>query len=345
MNMATMKTYRVDTIGSIQGIGLREVPRPQPGPHEVLVRVRANALNFRDLMVACGMPVGVPIRTGLVPVSDGAGDVVEVGAAVTRVKPGDRVVAIFRQNWIDGERSANTAASDLGGALDGMLREYVVLSEQGLLPLAPHLSYAEGASLVCAGVTAWNAVVTKGKISAGETVLVQGSGGVSLFALQFAKLSGARVIATTSSQSKAERLLALGADAVVNYTTTPEWHSEVLRLTGGHGVDLVAEVGGDATLARSMQAARVGGRIILIGSVAVPESAPFSFRNGVIARELTVGAVRVGSRAHFEAMMRAIEVSGMKPVIDRSFAFEQALDAYRYLASGAHVGKVVIEHG
>lgn len=342
-----MQAYHLEQPGSVDGLLLREHPAPQPGPGQVLVRVFASALNYRDLMVLRGYAVGPALKPAVVPLSDGAGEVVEVGEGVGRFRPGDRVAAIFRQNWLAGEFTHEGGGADLGAALDGMLAEYVVLHEEGLVRLPPHLSYEEGATLACAGVTAWNAVVGKGRTVAGDTVLVQGSGGVSLFALQFAKALGARVIATTSSDHKAERLRALGADQVVNYNATPDWDAEVLRLTEGRGADVVVEVGGAGTLPKSVAAARVGGRVVLVGLLTQGrDTATVSeLFLSLFLRDITLSSVHVGSRQDFEAMNRAIAQNGLHPTIDRRFPFAAAPDAFRYLESGAHFGKVVISHG
>jgi NADPH:quinone reductase-like Zn-dependent oxidoreductase len=337
-----MKTYEIDRTGSIDNIRAVERTRPQPGFQQVLIKVRAVALNYRDLMNVRGT-FGPLSRPRLIPVSDGAGEVVESGTGATRFKPGDRVIPIFRQNWISGRYEPAGASSDLGGGLDGMLSEYVVMAEHGLVQLPSHLSFEEGATLPCAAVTAWNAVVSRGCTRVGETVLVQGSGGVSLFAMQFARASGARVIATTSTDEKARRLRALGADEVVNYKSHPEWHAEVLKLTAGRGVDVVVETGGPGTWAKSIAAAAVGGRVLLAGLLTgIEETASGPVFMPIFMRETMVTSVHVGSREMFEDMNRTLLQHQLHPVIDKVFAFEQVHEAYRYLESGAHFGKVVI---
>src|SRR5581483_8405186 len=267
-------------------------------------------------------------------------EVEAIGPGVTRVKPGDRVAAIFMQTWIGGDIEPEHAASSLGGAIHGVLTEYAVFSQDGLVKLPDHLSFEEGATLPCAAVTAWNALYGGRSLRVGESVLVLGTGGVSIFALQLAHAAGARVIATSSSDVKLARARELGAPDGVNYSDHPAWHEEVLRLTGGRGVDHVVEIGGAGTLSQSIEAARLGGQVHQIGvraggSGAVNPAA--SMRKGLILR-----GIYVGSRQMFEAMNRAIDLHRIAPVIDRVFAFAQAPDAYRYLESQAHVGKIVI---
>src|SRR5229473_1632488 len=261
-----MKSYHVNKGAGIAGLMVKEHDIPVPGPHEVLVRVQANSLNFRELSILRGY-YPLPIRPDVVPVSDGAGWVVAVGSDVTRARVGDRVADVLFPHWIDGPWAQEYSAQ-IGGSLDGMLTEYAVLSEEGVVQIPDHLSFEEAAALPCAGVTAWNALTGARPLQAGDTVLTLGSGGVSLFALQFAKLFGARVIATTSSDEKAERLKALGADSVINYRTTPAWHEVVRELTDGQGVDRVIEVGGAGTLEQSIKSTAVSGQISLVGWLA-----------------------------------------------------------------------------
>lgn len=334
-----MRAFVFEDRFSPDALRLVERPQPKPGPGQALVRVRANSLNYRDLVVASG-GYGRHVKLPLIPVSDGAGEVVEVGAGVTRVQPGSRVAAIFMQSWLAGGLTEESAKSALGGAMDGMLAEYVVLDEDGLVPIPEHLSYAEAATLPCAAVTAWNALVVEGGMRAGESVLVLGTGGVSIFALQFARLHGARVIATSSSDDKLARAIALGASDGINYRQTPEWSKRVLELTGGAGVDHVVEVGGAGTLPQSFRAVRFGGRISLIGVLSEPGAQ-------VDPRPLLMKGVRlqgiyVGSREMFASMNRAVALSGLRPVIDRVFPFVEAAEAYRYMKAAGHFGKIVI---
>jgi NADPH:quinone reductase-like Zn-dependent oxidoreductase len=334
-----MKSYHATSGAGLSGLTLREHERPKPGPREVLVRVRASSLNFRELSVLSGT-YPLPVKPDVVMCADGAGEVVEVGPGVTRVKTGERVAATMFPRWIDGPFSWEVAPQ-LGGSLDGMLTELAVLDEDALVHIPDHLTYEEAATLPCAALTAWNALTGARPLSAGDTVLVLGSGGVSLFALQLAKLFGARVIATTSSAEKAKRLEQLGADAVVNYRTTPEWHLAVRELTGGRGVDQVVEIGG-GTLERSIKSTAIGGLVNFIGRLDGHSMIDIGVLYNSIA---TLRVVAVGSRAQFMAMNRAIAANRMKPVIDRVFPFEEAPAAFRYYEANRPFGKVVISHG
>src|SRR5215469_4293100 len=264
-----MKAYRIDRFGSIGGIVRRSAEDPRPGPKEVLMRVRASSLNYRDLMVLKGGGRG-PTKLGVIPLSDGAGDVEAVGEGVTRVKVGDRIAGCFHARWYGGPIKPDYLTDRLGANLDGMLAEYAVLNEEALVQVPSHLSFEEAATLPCAAVTAWVALTGHRSVTAGDTVLTQGSGGVSIFALQFALLLGARVIATTSTAEKAERLRALGASEVINYTETPDWDAKLLELTDGRGVDCVVEIGGPGTIAMSLKALAVGGHVSLIGASLTP---------------------------------------------------------------------------
>ena len=335
-----MKTYEIQSDAGIDSLTLVERPEPKPGWGQVLIRVRATSLNYRDLIVVQG-GYGNKEKLPLIPMSDGAGEVVAVGEGVTRVKVGDRVAGTFFQDWIAGALTKEKMNSALGGAIDGLLTEYAVLSQDGLVLLPDHLSYEEGATLPCAAVTAWHALVTKGSVTAGETVLVLGTGGVSIFALQFAKMHGARVIVTSSSDAKLERAKELGASEVINYKSTPNWEERVYELTARNGVDHVVEVGGAGTLEKSIRAVRVGGRISLIGVLTggTGEVNPMP----VLMKSLTVQGIYVGSREMFEAMNQAIALHQLKPVIDRIFPLTEAQEAYRYMKSAAHFGKIVIQ--
>ena len=334
-----MRTYHIERFGGPDGLVLRTDSDPVPGPNDVVVRVRANALNHRDLNVMKGRYRVTP-KSDLVPLSDGAGEVAAVGARVTRVKVGDRVAGTFFQRWIGGRMEAACLRSDLGGSMDGMLTEFALLHEEGVVAIPAHLSFEEAATLPCAAVTAWVSLMERARVTAGETVLTMGTGGVSVFALQFAKLLGARVIATTSSAEKAKRLRELGADDVINYREAPEWDREVLRLTNGVGVDHVVEVGGPSTLARSVTCAALGAHIVMVGILG---GAGEMFDPTLLrGKSLVLRTISVGSRQSFEAMNRAIELHRVRPVIDRAFRFSQAAEAYRHVASGQHFGKVVI---
>jgi NADPH:quinone reductase-like Zn-dependent oxidoreductase len=332
-----MRVYQLPQATGIDALVELDLPTPKPGPRQVLVKVAACSLNYRDLAIALGT-YRMPIKPSLVPLSDGTGEVVEVGAGVTRVKVGDRVASCFFQRWIGGPPEADTHASALGGGLDGMLRDYAVLEEHGVVKLPSHLSFEEGATLPCAAVTAWHALAEHARVVAGQTVLVQGTGGVSIFALQLARLMGAQVIVTSSSEQKLARAKELGATHGVNYKTTPEWDKAVVEASGG-GVDHVVEVGGPGTLAQSLRAIRIGGKITLIGVLSgAAEINPML----IFARRANLQGISVGSMQMFEAMNRAISVSGLKPIIDKVFSFDDAPAAYRHLQSAQHFGKIVI---
>jgi len=334
-----MKAYEIAEPKGIDSLKLVERPTPRPAPEEVLIRVRATSLNYRDLVTIKGGAVTRGIRLPLVPLSDGAGEVVEVGQGVKRFNPGDRVAAIFFQGWLAGSPLSSHGQSALGGALDGMLTEYIALNQDGLVPIPDYMSFEEAATLPCAAVTSWNALVTTGSITAGETVLVMGTGGVSIFALQFARMHGARVIATSSSDAKLVRLREMGAAGVVNYNTSPDWDKRVLEITRGRGVDHVVEVGGAGTLAKSIRATKMSGRISLIGLLGGGgQIDPMP----ILLKNICLQGIYVGSREMFEQMNRAMEINGVHPVIDRVFPFHQAREAYAYLESGAHFGKVCI---
>ena len=331
-----MRAYELRNKTGLNALTLTERENPVPGPEEVLIQMRAAALNYRDILVLNGLYPNMHLP--LIPLSDGVGTVVAVGEHVTRVKPGDRVAGIFDQYWLSGESSEQ--ALTLGGHRDGMLAEQVVLHQNGVVHVPEHLTDEDTATLPCAAVTAWNALMVQGMQKPGETVLVQGTGGVSLFALQFAHMAGARVIVTSSSDEKLERARRLGADETINYQRTPDWDQEALRLTGGKGVDYVVEVGGPATLPRSLNAVRVNGHISLIG-VLSGSDAEFSVFP-MLGKQIRLQGIYVGSRAMFEQMNDAIALHKLKPVIDRVFPFEEAPGAFRYLEKGGHVGKVCI---
>jgi NADPH:quinone reductase-like Zn-dependent oxidoreductase len=335
-----MKVYELEKGStSLAGLRVTERPEPKPAAHEVLIRIRATSLNYRDHMIVTGQYYGGVVTRDIIPLSDGAGEVVSTGEKVTRFKTGNREAGAFFQVWKDGPRSFLPPA--LGVPLDGVLAEYVALHEDGVVPLPPGLSFEEGATLPCAGVTAWNALMGHGRpVRPGDTVLCQGTGGVSMLALQFARAAGARVIVISSSEDKLDRAKQLGAFAGVNYQKHPEWQREIERITNGRGVDHIVEIGGAGTLARSFQSLGFGGNVALIGFLAGSgDSNPYP----LMMKGGSLHGVGVGNTKSFEEMLRAIQHNGIKPVIDKVFPFDQAPDAFRRLASGGFVGKIVIK--
>ncbi|HSV84032.1 MAG TPA: NAD(P)-dependent alcohol dehydrogenase [Ramlibacter sp.] len=334
-----MRSYHIEQAGSIEHLVCREHEVPVPGPRQVQLRIRANSINSRDYSMLLGQYTLKP-RAGLIPLCDGAGEVTAVGPGVTRFALGDRVAPIFHQGWLAGPRTPEVPRGDLGGTLDGLLTEYAVIDEQGLVRIPANLSFAEAATLPAAAVTAWNALLAQGPLLPGQTVLVQGTGGVAVFAAQLARLAGARVVALSSSKAKLARMQALGAEVLVNYVENPDWHQEVLRLTGGRGVDLAVEVVGN--LDKTFRATRIGGQISFVGrlgnSDATASLVPIQLRN------LRMVGVGVGSRADFENLVRAIEAHDLHPVIHQCFPFPEARAAFRAFGERQFVGKIVIEH-
>jgi NADPH:quinone reductase-like Zn-dependent oxidoreductase len=334
-----MKVWQIQSFG-IDQLVLADLPQPRPGRGEVLVKVHAVSLNYRDLLMVRGHynpKMGLP----RIPCSDGAGEVVEVGEGVKAVTVGQRVAGIFMQRWLDGPPTAEGSRGALGGDVDGMLAEYVVLQQSGVVGIPEHLSSAEAATLPCAGVTAWNALENAAQVKPGDVVVIQGTGGVSIFALQFAKMAGATVIGTSSSDEKLERAKTLGLHAGLNYRQFPEWAKWVLQETNNCGADLIVEVGGAGTFTQSLQAVRVGGTVAQIGVLSQSEQPlPIPL---ILHRQVRIQGVYVGSRAHFEAMNRAIVASRMRPVVDRIFAFHEAREALKTMEKGSHFGKIVIQ--
>ncbi len=334
-----MRVWQISAFG-IDSLEFVERPVPEPGPGEVLVRVRAISFNYRDLMAVKGL-YNPKMRLPRIPCSDGAGEVAAVGPGVTAWKPGDRVAGIFMQNWTDGEPTLAKARGALGGDIDGMLAEYVVLGENGLVEIPAHLSFQEAATLPCAAVTAWNALAVAG-LKPGSTVLIQGTGGVSIFALQFARLSGAKVIGVSSSDEKLARAHRLGLDAGLNYRENPDWDRWALEQTGGEGVDLVVEVGGAGTLARSLGAIRIGGAISMIG-VLSGVSEPFPLPS-VLHKQARLRGIYVGSRQNFLDMNKAINLAQLRPV-GEDFPWSQAREVLARMEDGSHFGKLVLSIG
>jgi NADPH:quinone reductase-like Zn-dependent oxidoreductase len=332
-----LRAYEIVSPDGIDTLTLADRPSPEPGHGEVLVRMRASSVNYRDL-VTVEDPGPRNISYPRVPNSDGAGKVIAVGSGVTEFAPGDRVAGCFFRRWIDGPITADAMASALGGALDGVLAEEVVFPADGVVRIPDHLSYEQAATLPCAGLTAWHALVEKGGVKAGETVLLLGTGGVSIFALQFAAMHGARVIITSSSDEKLDRARALGAWETINYRQTPDWEARVRELTDGEGVDHVVEVGGAGTLEKSVASARIGGHVALIGILTGGVMNPV----GIMRGSLRMNGIYVGSRAMFTAMNDAIAANKLAPVIDHVVAFEDARQAYHDMRAAGHFGKIVI---
>ena len=312
------------------------------GIDQIRVKMQAASLNYRDLLMIKGLydPKVINSR-GLIPLSDGAGEVIEIGAGVNHFKIGDRVAGIFLQDWHSGECRQEMTRSALGGSVDGVLTTHKIFDQANLLPLPINYTYEEGATLPCAAVTAWHALIVAGQVKAGDTVLIQGTGGVSIFALQFAKMSGAKVIITSSSDEKLERAHQMGADFLINYKKNPDWEVEVRKITNGEGVDCVVEVGGAQTLSKSFKATRMAGKVLLIGILSGIDAGITPLP--ILMKNLCVQGIFVGSRAMFESMNKAINFHNLHPVIDRVFPFNEAAQAFRYLESGQHFGKVVIK--
>jgi NADPH:quinone reductase-like Zn-dependent oxidoreductase len=335
-----MRAYQLAKGGAgIEGLSKIERPDPKPSHRQVLVKVAACSLNFRDLGIVRGT-YRVPVPDNLIPLSDGAGEVAAIGSGVRRVKVGDKVAGNFFQRWPGGEPALDVHTTALGGGIDGMLAEYAVLEEDGVVKIPAHLSIEEGATLPCAAVTVWNAMMEHAKLVGGQTVLLQGTGGVSIFGLQLARAFGIQAIITSSSDDKLAKAKKLGAALGINYKTTPDWEKAAMEFTGGRGVDHVVEVGGAGTLARSFGAIRVGGRISMIGNLSGPAT---ELNPGLImGRRANIQGISVGSTQMFEALNRAVTANAIKPVIDKVFGFDDAQAAYRHMASGAHFGKIVI---
>jgi NADPH:quinone reductase-like Zn-dependent oxidoreductase len=335
-----MKAYQIHRYGGPEGLRLAEMPDIVPGESDVVVQIKAASLNYRDLVVIAGQYNRSP-QPGRVPLSDGAGEVIAIGSAVTKFKVGDRVAGCFFQGWSSGRLTSAMHRTSLGGAIDGVLAEQVRFREEGVVHLPLDYSFEEGATLPCAAVTAWHALFARGGLAPGETVLLLGTGGVSIFALQLAKAAGAKVIITSSSDEKLQRARKLGADELINYKSDKEWGKTAARLSGSDGADHVVEVGGAGTLAQSIRACRSGGKIYLIGILSGRETAAEVFP--IVPKGAAIFGIYVGSREMFENLNRALEQIGLRPVIDKVFGFESVPEAYEYLKSGSHFGKIVIK--
>jgi NADPH:quinone reductase-like Zn-dependent oxidoreductase len=338
-----MRRYEIREPKGIAAIQLVEAETPRPGPGQILVDMKAWSLNYRDLSMPRGGYPGndkVLRAPPLVPLSDGAGEVLAVGPGVKEFAPGDRVITSFCQGWLDGDLTPEGRATALGGSIDGVLSERVVLDAFGCVRAPASASFEQASTLTCAGVTAWAALMAAGS-RAGQSVLLLGTGGVSIFGLQLAKAMGLRVIITSSSSEKLERARQLGADETINYNEQPDWDERARQLTGGVGVDHVLEVGGAGTLERSFRATRMGGTVSLIGVLTgQPEKNPSPLE--VMWKRITLRGIYVGSRRMLEELCGAVEVNRIQPVIDRVFDFDAVQEAYRYLKSGQHFGKIVI---
>jgi NADPH:quinone reductase-like Zn-dependent oxidoreductase len=333
-----MKVWQIQSFG-IDHLALVDLPKPRPSRGQVLVKVHAVSLNYRDLLIVRGQ-YNPKMALPRIPCSDGAGEVVEVGEGVDTVTVGQRVAGIFMQHWLDGPPTAENSRGALGGDVDGMLAEYVVLHQSGVVSIPEHLSFAEAAALPCAGVTAWNAVVNAAQVKPGDVVLVQGTGGVSIFALQFAKMAGAVVIGTSSSDQKLQRAKTMGLDAGLNYRQSPEWAKWVLHETNNRGADLIVEVGGAGTFTQSLQAVRFGGTVAQIGVLSQSEQPlPIPL---ILHRQVRIQGIYVGSKSHFDAMNRAIVASRMQPVVDQIYTFDRAREALKCMEIGSHFGKILV---
>lgn len=338
---AAMQAYVLTRQRGPEALELREVPRAVAGPGEVLIRVRASSLNFRDHLTTKGLYGPGHDMTGRIPLSDGAGEIAELGAGVTDFKIGDRVTANFFPYWIHGHPDGEQLRAALGGAFaPGMLADYIAVPAKSVVAIPRDMTFEEAATLPCAGVTAWYALFETFTLKPGQVVLVQGTGGVSIFALQLAKAAGARVIATSSSDAKLAKVKALGADDTINYATQPDWDKGVRDLTGGRGADIVVEVGGSGTIEKSIASAAIGGGIAVIGVLSGMSSSISLFQ--VLAKQLRIHGVYVGSRTHLADLIAAIEVKHIKPVIDQVFPFTQAKEAFAHQAANKHFGKIVI---
>lgn len=335
-----MKVWEIQNAYGIENLRVADRAEPTPGPGQIVVDMRSASLNYRDLLTVIGYGGGYPLP--LIPFSDGAGEVAAVGAGVTRVSVGDKVCPLFFQSWLSGPVTAESRNKPLGGPLSGVLQQKMLLNADGVSKFPAHLSFEEAATLPCAGLTAWRAIAIEAAVGPGDTVLVQGTGGVSIFALQFAKARGATVIATSSSDEKLERARKLGADHTINYKKTEDWGRVAREMTSGRGVDLVVEVGGENTLSQSFEAARVGGSIVVIGVLggfSSPVMIPVVF-----GKNLHIHGISVGSREQFDDMAAHIAKWKLKPVVDKTFPFADVPDALRLMQAGGHFGKIAIHY-
>ena len=337
---AKVKTYEIDGDFGIDNLKMNERGAAPLNANQVRIKVHAVSLNYRDLMVIKG-DYTRKLPFPLIPFSDGAGEVIEIGNEVTRVKVGDRVAGTFFQNWLAGPHSPDYVKSALGGAINGMLAKQVTLDQDGMVLIPKEMSFEEAATLPCAAVTAWHAIISSGGVRPGDTVLTMGTGGVSLFALEFAKMNGCRIIITSSSDEKLARAKSMGADELINYKTHPDWEKKLLELTNNRGVDRVIELGGAGTLERSLKCVTVGGQISLIGVLTGGGGTINPMP--ILMKNVCLQGIYVGSRDMFEHMLKAMTLHKTKPVIDKTFDFEQVKEALKHMESGTHFGKIVIK--
>lgn len=333
-----MKVVVVSNGGGLDNLQVVERADPTPKPNEVIVKWHATSLNYHDYLVGAG---AIPVLDGRIPMSDGAGEIIAIGSDVSAWKAGDKVMSIFFPFWVEGKATFRKMVGVSGETVDGYIAEHSAVSASAISAMPEGFSYAEAATLPCAGLTAWRGLIVEGKIKAGESVLIEGSGGMSILGLQLAKMAGARVFATTSSEAKAERLKAMGAEAVVNYKEDDRWGKAINKLSGG-GVDHVLDVGGGSTMNQSIEAAAIGGHIASIGILGNGRKGSITFPK-LFFKQLTMSGLAVGSRTMQEDMTSAININGLKPIIDKSFAFDQLAAAFRYQETGAHFGKIVLE--
>lgn len=333
-----MKSVVIKSLGGLDNIAIIEKKETPLSGNEVAVRWHATSLNFHDYLVATG---GIPVRNNTIPMSDGAGEIVAVGADVARWKIGDKVMSMFFPNWVEGKPSIRKMMFVSGETIDGYITEQSVVNENWLTKIPHGYSFAEAATLPCACLTAWRALMVEGNLQAGESVLIEGTGGMSIFAFQIAKMAGAKVYATSSSEEKAERLKSMGVEAVVNYRSDEKWGKTINRLTKG-GVDHVLDVGGGSTMQQSIEAMKIGGHVCSIGILGNGRKGTITFPKFFFKQGKMTG-IAVGSRVMQEQMVKAINISGMKPVIDKSFGFDELADAFRYQETGKHFGKIVLE--
>jgi len=324
--------------GGLDNLKIIETENPTPKAGEILVRWHATSLNYHDYLVAIG---AIKVPENRIPMSDGAGEVIAVGEGVTKWKTGDKVMSLFFPNWVDGKPTAAKTRAISGESFDGYITEQSIISAEAVTKMPKGYTYTQAATLPCAALTAWRGLVTEGNIKPGDKVLIEGTGGMSIFGLQIAKMVGARVFATTSSSAKAERLMDMGAEAVVNYREDERWGRTIYKMTGG--VDHVLDVGGGSTMGNSIDAAAMGGSIIAIGILSGGRKGSLTFPK-LFFKHLTMKGIAVDSRKSQEAMVAAIDVNGFQPIIDKSFAFDKLADAFKYQESGQHFGKIVLEY-